>query len=122
SAEFLSCPGPIAGPGRSVMFSDTVATIRLADQLAVRQRDARERRRHPQSLVDRWLGEVESLLENDDKVVPMPLIKEIAGFLRLLDQGLYRRLRSNGERDTSRVLAVLFEAHQRLLLGLASTG
>jgi hypothetical protein len=103
------------------MLSDTIVSTRLANQLSMRLRMARDTRRHSQSLVDGWLEEVENLLENDDKVVPRPLITEISGFLRLLDHGLYRRLQSNGDRDSSQVLAVLFEAQERLLLVLAPT-
>ena len=51
----------------------------------------------------------------------MPLITEIAGFLRLLDGRLYHRLRSNDKRDSLQVLGVLFEAEEQLLRELALT-
>jgi len=103
------------------MLADTIVSIRRAHQLALRRRKARDTRRHPISLVDRWLSEVETLLEQNHQVVPMPLITEIAGFLRLLDGRLYQRLRSNDKRDSLQVLGVLFEAEEQLLRELALT-
>jgi hypothetical protein len=70
--------------------------------------------------VDRWLGEVEMLMENDSQVVPEPLVKEIAGFLGRVDPLLGRRLHRNRGHDAIKVLDVLFEAEEELLVRLAA--
>lgn len=65
--------------------------------------------------LDRWLNQVESMLEDDRRVVPEPLVKEIAGYLRDVDPKLHRALLRNRAREASRVLDVLFDAQEYLL-------
>ena len=65
--------------------------------------------------VDGWLNQVEGMLEEDQRIVPEPLIKEIASFLREVDPKLHRALLRNRTREASRVLDVLFDAQEYLL-------
>ncbi len=65
--------------------------------------------------LDTWLNEVESMLEGDQRVVPEPLVKEIAVFLREVDPKLHRALLRNRTRDASRVLDILFDAQEYML-------
>lgn len=80
----------------------------------LRQREIVERKRELRRL-DLWLDEVESMLEEDRRTVPEPLIKQMASFLRELDPKLHRALLRNREREASRVLDVLFDAQQTLM-------
>jgi len=97
------------------MLADAIRTIRRADEAALRRRLEERSRRHPVSLVDRWLGEVETLIQADHSAVPEPLVKEISGFLQRLDGRLYLRLRRNRQRSSLKVLDVLFDAEDQLL-------
>jgi hypothetical protein len=65
--------------------------------------------------VDLWLNEVEGMLEEDQRVVPEPLVREIAGFLREVDPRLHRALLRNRTREASRVLDILFDAQEYML-------
>lgn len=65
--------------------------------------------------VDTWLNSVEGMLEGDQRTVPEPLVKEIAGFLREIDPKLHRALLRNRTRDASRVLDILFDAQEYML-------
>ncbi len=92
-----------------------MAEIRVKRQQdALRQLEMQERRREMRQL-DRWLNQVESMLEDDRRVVPEPVVKEIASFLRELDPKLHRALLRNRERDASRILDILFDAQEALL-------
>lgn len=97
------------------MLADAIMTIRCANEAALRRRLAVRARRHPISLVDRWLGEVETLVEGNQAAVPEPLITEISRFLQRLDGRLYLRLRRNRARSSVKVLDVLFDAEEQLL-------
>jgi hypothetical protein len=97
------------------MLADAILTIRRANEAALRRRLALRSQRHPIVLVDRWLGEVETLVEANRAPVPEPLVREISGFLRRLDGRLYRRLRKNRGRNSLKVLDVLFDAEEQLL-------
>ena len=105
----------------STPLQDTNWTIRRAEQAAVRRREAFLARRRPLLLLDHWLGQVETLIERQDPVVPEPLISEIAGFLGKFHPPLYRRLHKTGRRKASRVLDLLFEAEERFLPTVADT-
>jgi hypothetical protein len=104
------------------MLADAISGIRCADEAALLRRYTLLSRRHPLDLVDSWLSELEALMLQDNQVVPEPLITEIARFLERLDTRLYRRLQRNGDRETSLVLDLLFEAEERLLVRLVATG
>ena len=97
------------------MLADAIRTIRSANDEALRRRLLLRARRHPISLVDRWLGEVETLVEANQSPVPEPLVREISGFLQRLDGRLYLRLRRNRQRSSLKVLDVLFDAEEQLL-------
>jgi len=97
------------------MLADAIRTIRNANDEALRTRLLLRARRHPISLVDRWLGEVETLVEANQSPVPEPLVREISGFLQRLDGRLYLRLRRNRQRSSLKVLDVLFDAEEQLL-------
>ena len=103
------------------MLSEAVREIQVAaaqDQIRRRRQAAgkEELRR-----VDRWLGDIEGMLEEDRKTVPEPLVKEIAGFLRGIDPKLHRNLLRNRTREAARVLDILFDAQEHLLPGLEET-
>ena len=97
------------------MLADAIMTIRRANEDALRKRLVLRVRRHPVALVDRWLGEVETLVEANQSPVPEPLVREISGFLQRLDGRLYLRLRRNRQRSSLKVLDVLFDAEEQLL-------
>lgn len=107
------------------MLADAVISIRRSNEAAMHRRNEQLARRHPIDLVDSWVSEVETLLEHNSPLVPEPLVAEIAGFLERLDMRfdtrLYHRLRGNGARQTRKVLDVLFEAEENLLVRLAAT-
>lgn len=65
--------------------------------------------------LDRWLDQVEAMLEEDERTVPEPMVRDIAGFLRGFDSKLHRSLLRNRTREASRVLDVLFDAQESLL-------
>lgn len=65
--------------------------------------------------VDAWLNRIEGMLEEDQRIVPEPLVKEIAGFLREVDPKLHRALLRNRTREASRVLDILFDAQEYML-------
>ena len=114
---FVSVTDFVMGPVRAsgAMLSDAIVTIRRANQEALQKRLVLRARRHPVSLVDRWLGEVETLVEADQSPVPEPLVREISGFLQRLDGRLYHRLQRNRRRSPLKVLDVLFDAEEQLL-------
>jgi hypothetical protein len=90
-------------------------SIQYANEAALRRHSALRSRRYPIELVDSWVNEVETLIEHKNRVVPEPLITEIAGFLGQTDTRIYRRLRRNGKPDTGTLLEILFEVEERLL-------
>ncbi len=97
------------------MLSEAVNEIyQKSAEDAARRRRLLARRADMRQL-DRWLNQVESMLEDDRRVVPEPLVKEIAGYLRDVDPKLHRALLRNRAREASRVLDVLFDAQEYLL-------
>ncbi len=108
------------GSGK-VPLSQAVREIQhKADLDAERHRRMLARRREMRR-VDGWLEAVETMLEDDRRVVPEPLVREIAGFLRTVDPKLHRSLLRNRAREASRVLDVLFDV-QEVLLPRAAEG
>jgi len=97
------------------LLSDAIRNIRFANEEALRRRVALRSRRRPIHLLDNWLGQVETLMERDDPVVPEPLNDEILGFIVQLSPRLHRRLRQNSGRDALTVLEVLFDAEEQCL-------
>ena len=103
------------------MLSHAVREIKVAEiQNEVRRRQL-SRRKEALHQVDSWLEDVETMLEGDQRTVPEPLVKEIAGFLRGIDPKLHRNLLRNRSREAARVLDVLFDAQEHLLPGLSET-
>lgn len=78
---------------------------------AVRQQRRAGRRIHLRQL-DAWLLRIEDMLEDDRRVVPEALIKEIAAFLRKEAPPLYRDLLRSRERDAARFIDILFDAQE----------
>lgn len=72
--------------------------------------------------IDEWLNQVEGMLEDDQRVVPETLVRQIAAFLREVDPKLHRALLRNRTREASRVLDVLFDAQEYLLPRFAEVG
>jgi hypothetical protein len=103
------------------MIEDANLLIWRANLEAIRRREAAVYGRRPIRLLDRWLGEVETLVALNNPVVPEPLFAEIAGFLGRFDLRLYHRLQSSRRRKASRVLDVLFEAEELFLPKVAET-
>jgi len=97
------------------MLCDAISSIRSSNEDARRRSDAQRLRRLPIQLLDKWLSQVETLIERDDPVVPEPLIDEIAGFIGKMNPRLHVRLRRNGSPNASRVLEVLFDAEEQFL-------
>lgn len=97
------------------MLSEAVNEIyrKRAEDAARRERMLARRAELRQ--VDAWLNKVEGMLEDDQRTVPEPLIREIASFLREVDPKLHRALLRNRMREASRVLDVLFDAQECLL-------
>ncbi|HEX6548240.1 MAG TPA: hypothetical protein VF134_05820 [Candidatus Dormibacteraeota bacterium] len=104
------------------MLSEAVEEIRRkkVEEQVRRQRVLAQRAELRQ--LDSWLNQVETMLEGDRRVVPEPLIREMAGFLREVDPKLHRALLRNRLRDASRVLDVLFDAQEYLLPHFADAG
>ncbi len=97
------------------LLSEAVDEIyrKLAEDAARRQRLRAQRADVRQ--IDDWLNQVEGMLEEDQRVVPEPLVRQIAAFLRDVDPKLHRALLRNRAREASRVLDVLFDAQEYLL-------
>jgi hypothetical protein len=79
-------------------------------------------RRADMRQIDDWLNAVEGMLEEEQRTVPEPLVKEIGSFLRDVDPKLHRALIRNRAREASRVLDVLFDAQEYLLPHFAEVG
>jgi hypothetical protein len=78
---------------------------------AQRQQQRAGRRTHLRQL-DAWLLQIEDMLEDDRHIVPEPLAKEIAAFLRKEAPPLYRELLRTRERDAARFIDLLFDAQE----------
>ena len=79
-------------------------------------------RRADMRQIDNWLNTVEGMLEEEQRTVPEPLVKQIGSFLRDVDPKLHRALLRNRAREASRVLDVLFDAQEYLLPRFAEVG
>ena len=79
-------------------------------------------RRADMRQIDDWLNAFEGMLEEEQRTVPEPLVKEIGSFLRDVDPKLHRALIRNRAREASRVLDVLFDAQEYLLPHFAEVG
>lgn len=109
-------PGALVLPsGGGDLLSDAV------DEIGRKRLEEEQRRRRLQARradlrqLDSWLNRIETMLEDDQREVPEPLVKEIAGFLRELDPKLHRALLRNRTREASRVLDILFDAQEYML-------
>jgi hypothetical protein len=107
--------GPRPETGEAGLLSEAVEEIRLKAAEDARRRRELAARRQAIRRVDYWLNDVESMLEEDQRTVPEPLVREIAVFLRSVDPKLQRSLLRNRAREASRVLDVLFDAQEALL-------
>ena len=103
------------------MISEANISIQRANLEALRRRYAVVYGRRPIQQLDHWLNQVETLVARNDRVVPEPLISEIARFLGKFDPPLYRRLQSRGRPTATRVLNLLFEAEEIFLPKTADT-
>lgn len=97
------------------MLRDAVAEIHQKTDEEERRRRRMLARRADLRRLDLWLNQVECMLEGDQRTVPEPLVKEIAGFLREVDPKLHRALLRNRAREASRVLDILFDAQEYML-------
>jgi len=104
------------------LLSEAVNEIhRKSIEDAVRRERMLARRAELRQLDD-WLNEVEGMLEGDQRVVPEPLVRTMATFLRDVDPKLHRALLRNRAREASSVLDVLFDAQEFLLPRYAEVG
>jgi hypothetical protein len=113
--------GAAAGDGRGWLLSEAVEEIRLKAAEDARRRRELTARRQAIRRLDYWLNDVESMLEEDRRTVPEPLVREISVFLRSVDPKLQRSLLRNRAREASRVLDVLFDAQEALLPRVAES-
>jgi hypothetical protein len=97
------------------MLSEAAADIRRADQLAAERRRRLQERRASIERLDRWLQEVEGMLEHDRHTVPESLVGEIGEFVGQIDPKLRNSLMRNADREAAAVLDVLFDAQEVVL-------
>jgi hypothetical protein len=97
------------------MLSEAAADIRRADQLAAERRHRLQERRASIEVLDRWLQEVEGMLEHDRHTVPEALVGEIGDFVGQIDPKLRNSLMRNADREAAAVLDVLFDAQEVVL-------
>ena len=96
-------------------MSDAVADMCRADELAVERRRRLQERRGSIERIDRWLQEVECMLERDRHTVPEALVGEIGDFVGRIDPKLRNSLMRNGSGEPVAVLDVLFDAQEVVL-------
>lgn len=97
------------------MLSEALAEINRKQAEEARRRRRQLERRADIRQLDTWLQQVECVLEDDQRTVPEPLVKQIASFLREVDPKLHRALLRNRTRDASRVLDILFDTQEQML-------
>jgi hypothetical protein len=102
------------------MLSDAVADMCRADELAAERRRRLLERRGAIDRIDRWLQEVECMLERDRRTVPEALVGEIGDFVGRIDPKLRNSLMRNEDREAAAVLDVLFDAQEVVLPKAAS--
>jgi hypothetical protein len=103
------------------MLSEAMADICLADEVAAQRRRRLQERRDAVERLDRWLQQVETMLERDRNTVPEELLGEIGDFVGRIDPKLRTSLMGSGSREAVAVLDVLFDA-QEVVLPRASGG
>ncbi|MBJ7598266.1 MAG: hypothetical protein JF922_09300 [Candidatus Dormibacteraeota bacterium] len=101
-------------------MSDAVADICRADELAAQRRRQLQERRESIERLDRWLQQVECMLERDRHTVPEDLVGEIGDFVGRIDPKLRNSLMRNQDRQAAAVLDVLFDAQEVVLPRAAS--
>lgn len=97
------------------MLRDAVDEIKRMDAEEQQRRRLALARRESMRQLDRWLEQIEQMLEEDRREVPEAVVRDIGSFLRGFDNKLYRALLRNRTREASRVLDVLFDAQEALL-------
>jgi hypothetical protein len=102
------------------MLSEAVADMCRADELAAQRRRRLQERRNSIERLDRWLQEVECMLERDRHTVPEDLVGEIGDFVGRIDPKLRNSLMRNEDREAAAVLDVLFDAQEVVLPRAAS--
>ena len=104
------------------MLSEAVNEIHRKSVEDARRRQRLLARRAELRQLDAWLNQVEAMLEGDQRIVPEPLVREMASFLREVDPKLHRAMLRNRTREAARVLDVLFDAQEHLLPRFAEVG
>jgi hypothetical protein len=102
------------------MLSAAVADMCRADVLASERRRRLQESRASIERLDRWLQEVECMLERDRHTVPEALVGEIGDFVGRIDPKLRNSLMRNEDREAAAVLDVLFDAQEVVLPKAAS--
>jgi hypothetical protein len=102
------------------MLSEAVADMCRADELTAWRRRRQQERRDSIERLDRWLDEVEGMLERDRHTVPEALVGEIGEFVGRIDPKLRNSLMRNADREAVVVLDVLFDAQEVILPKAAS--
>jgi hypothetical protein len=106
---------------RGRLLSDAIRDISVARELDLERRRMLFERRQALRQLDSWMHHVENMLEENNRTVPEPLVREIGTFVRALNPKLHRHLQRNRTREASRVLDVLFDAQEELLPRLSET-
>jgi hypothetical protein len=97
------------------MLSEAIDEIHREFQAATDRREEELRRRADVRTVDAFLLQIENLIENRRREVPLRLMEDIVCFTRPFSRKLLRALNKNVTRDPVRVLDVLFDVQQLLL-------
>ncbi|SRR5713226_3598926 len=98
------------------MLSEAIEEIHRGYEMAEERRQAERRQRAGVRQVDSFLLQVENLIEGRHSAIPESLMEEIMRFVRPLSRKLHRVLSRNITRDPVRVLDVLFDAQQLLIV------
>ena len=101
--------------GENGLLSDAIDEISRKQAEEQQRRRLMQARRESMRQLDRWLEQIEQMLEEDQRTVPETMVRDIATFLRGFDNKLHRALLRNRTREASRVLDVLFDAQESLL-------
>jgi hypothetical protein len=97
------------------LLSDAVREIIVARELDHERRRQLLEQRQALRQLDTWMHHIENMLEENQRTVPEPLVREIGTFVRALNPKLHRHLQRNRNREASRVLDVIFDAQEELL-------
>jgi hypothetical protein len=97
------------------MLHQAIQEIESSHKNADELRRLKAAQRGQMRQLDRWLDQVEDMLEHDRKAVPEELVGEMAGFVFEIDPKLHRDLLRIRGRNAARILDLLFDAQEQLM-------